>query len=274
MRERLASYFAENRIEYFSVLDYGACRETAKRIIDRESFVPRSVIVYLLPYYAGNTVNISRYAASLDYHIIISEINRGLVTLLSEGCVGSHAVGYGDHSPIDERHAALIGGLGILGDNGLLINEKYGSYVFIGDVVTDIEPSALSCEKVREILFCESCGACKRACPTRILSGEGDTCLSFITQKKGDLSEGEATLMRRYGTVWGCDECQSVCPHNRNPRRTPLEFFYKDRIENLTRQTLDSLSDGDFRLRPFAWRGRRVVERNLDLFEKKEKNQC
>lgn len=257
-------------IEYFSVLSYSDVRETAPHILGRAELIPRSVIVYLLPYYAGETVNLSRYAASRDYHILISEVNAALINTLKSFFPDSSSYGYGDHSPIDERHAALISGLGIAGDNGLIINEKYGSYIFIGDVVTDIPPDRLSADTPSVIRHCHSCGACKRACPTGILSGEGSDCLSAVTQRKGELSADEISLMRKYGTVWGCDECQRVCPYNSSPKITPIEFFKEDRIPHLTRECLDAMSKEDFSRRAFAWRGRRTVERNLDALADKK----
>ena len=221
------------------------------------------LIIYLLPYYTGKVENISRYAASLDYHLIIREINEGLCELLSRLFPTASFRGYGDHSPIDERYAALIGGLGIAGDNGLLINEKYSSYVFLGDVVCDIPPEALSAAAPREPLRCEGCGLCRAACPTGILRGEGEDCLSAITQRKGELSPYECRLMREYNTAWGCDECQSACPHNKEPELTPIDFFYRERIEELTFELLSKMDRSELRRRAFGWRGRAVLERNL-----------
>ncbi len=269
MKEIIKNHFLSLNIEYFAILSYSDLRETNSRIIEREGFAPKSAIVYLLPYYAGETVNLSRYAASLDYHLAISEINASLEELIKTHFPGSKVKGYGDHSPIDERHAALIGGLGILGDNGLLINEKYGSYIFIADILTDIEPETLGAASPCEIGFCESCGACKRACPTGILSGEGTDCLSAITQRKGELTEGEIALIIEHNTAWGCDACQTSCPHNESPRITPVDFFHKDRIPHLTRERLDAMSDEEFSRRAFAWRKRKTVERNLDILAKK-----
>ena len=225
MREHIADYFASRKIEYYSVISYSDCREINKPIMDREDFTPRSVILFLVPYYSGETVNISRYAASLDYHLAIRELADGLITQISKLDPTVRARGYGDHSPIDEVHAALVSGLGIIGDSGLLINEKYGTYVFIGDVVTDIPPERLGAVLPREIGRCTHCTACSRACPTGILRGEGCDCLSAITQRKGELTDSEADMMRKYNTAWGCDICQSTCPYNRAPVLTPIEFF-------------------------------------------------
>ena len=176
---------------------------------------------------------------------------------------------FGDHSPIAERHAALISGLGIAGDSGLLINEKYGTYTFIGDMITDIPSELLGKTEIVSISTCNHCGACRRACPTGILRGEGDCCLSAITQRKGDLLDREVDLMKKYNTVWGCDICQTACPHNKDPKKTPLDFFYKERISRLDKELLDKMSKDEFSRRAFAWRGRKTVERNLDLLYQK-----
>jgi ferredoxin len=143
--------------------------------------------------------------------------------------------------------------------------EKYGTYIFIGDMVTDIDPNLLGAIEPMSIRRCEGCGACKRACPTGILRGEGCDCLSAITQRKGELCDEEKALMRKYNTLWGCDECQTSCPHNFNPPVTPIEFFHKDRIPSLTFEILDSMSDEEFNKRAFAWRKRATVERNLEI---------
>lgn len=260
----IGGFFEKEKIEYFAVLPYGACVETKKRIMDRENFVPKSVIIYLLPYYTGESENLSVYATSLDYHIAISELNQRLIEYIKRSFPENSCKGYGDHSPIDERHAALIAGLGIAGDSGLLINEKYGTYIFIGDVVTDIEPSLLGSARTVDIKRCSGCGRCKNACPTGILRAEGEKCLSAITQSRGKLSYEDVELMRKFNTVWGCDLCQSVCPHNKSPLKTPIEFFYKDRISCLTSDILKDMDDCAFSKRAFAWRGRDVVLRNLE----------
>lgn len=271
MDSRIAEFFKKENIEYYAAIDYADVLEINPGLRERQNINAKSVIIFLLPYYSGETENLSRYAASLDYHIIIKNVAGRLSDLLRDLYPSSCAVGFGDHSPIDERGAALISGLGILGENGLLINEKYGSYVFIADVITDIPAELLGAGKPIPVSKCEGCGLCKKMCPTGILRNESTECLSAITQKKGELSEEEIDMMIKFNTVWGCDICQSVCPHNKNPRATPIEFFKKDRIEYLTSEVLDAMDKEVFSKRAFAWRGRKTVERNLKYYENAEK---
>ena len=187
MKDLLKSYFDSKNVEYYAAVSYSDCKEINKNIMEREDFIPKSVIVFLLPYYTGETENISRYAASLDYHLAIREITDGLISAIKVRLPEARTKGYGDHSPINEVHAALISGLGVMGDNGLIINEKYGTYVFIGDVVTDIDPEVLGAVPAVDIRRCEGCSACKRACPTGALTDYSRECLSAITQRKGTL---------------------------------------------------------------------------------------
>ena len=267
----LHELFSELSIESYGALAIEDVHIINERLLAREDFTARSILIFLVPYYAGETVNLSRYAAARDYHIAMRQITDRLIAGIKERYPEAHAKGYGDHSPIAERTAALHAGLGILGDNGLIIHEKYGTYVFIGDVITDLPPEVLLAKPPKEIRTCEHCGKCKAACPTGILRGEGEDCLSAITQKKGTLSEEEIALMRRYNTVWGCDICQTACPHNRSPEITPIPFFRESLIPNLETKTLAEMSAEAFSERAFAWRGRAVVERNLSYFVDDEK---
>ncbi|MBE6536625.1 MAG: epoxyqueuosine reductase [Ruminococcaceae bacterium] len=267
MRSEIREFFEKEKIEYYSVLDYKDAVEINPRLRERAGVDAKSIVIFLLPYYSGETENLSRYAASRDYHLIIKDITSKLCSLICELYPGSISKGFGDHSPIDERGAALISGLGILGENGLIINEKYGSYVFIADVITDVPSEALGASKPVPVLKCNNCGLCKKACPTGILRGESAECLSAITQKKGELSEEEIRLMLKFGTVWGCDICQSICPHNKEPKLTPIEFFREKRIEKLTLKELNRMDDESFSERAFAWRGKKTVERNLKFYE-------
>lgn len=256
--------FEEEKIEYFGAVPYASLREINKRARGRIPFEPKSVIIFLLPYYVSEGENISKYATSLDYHIAVKDFTDRIIAKLSRLFTNGKFIGFGDTSPIDERYAAAGAGLGVIGDNGLLINEKYGSFVFLCEIITDLDCRDIGGSEVGRIGGCAHCGKCKSACPTGILRGEGSSCLSEITQRKGELSEEELSLMREWGTVWGCDICQNVCPYNENPAVTPIEFFHKDRIEKLTEELLLHMSDEEFKDRAFSWRGRGVLKRNLE----------
>jgi epoxyqueuosine reductase QueG len=145
----------------------------------------------------------------------------------------------------------------MIGDNGMLITEKYSSYVFIGEIITDLP---LPIEREYNISRCEGCGRCKKACPICDI-GE---CLSALTQKKGELTEEQVGLMKDVNTVWGCDECQKCCPYNKNISLTEIDFFADKRQQKLTKELLDAMSDEEFKQRAYSWRGKKTIERNLE----------
>lgn len=263
-------FFESEAIDAFGLLPISACRVARPELLLRGGpFAPRSVLLFLVPYYTGPAENLSLYAVSRDYHIYMRDLTERLTARLTADHPGASFRSFADHSPIDERHAAAAAGLGILGDNGLLIHPRYGSLVFIGEIFSDLP--APDNTPVYPITTCEHCGACRRACPTGALTGQGD-CLSELTQRKGELAPEAFELMRRHRTVWGCDLCQTACPHTRRAMRegrvTPIGFFHRERITHLTAAELALMSDETFKTRAFSWRGRRTVERNLLEYEK------
>ncbi|MGM9642854.1 MAG: 4Fe-4S double cluster binding domain-containing protein, partial [Eubacteriales bacterium] len=122
---------------------------------------------------------------------------------------------------------------------------------------------------VTDVSYCEDCGACVAACPGT-LSGRGD-CVSHITQKKGDLTEEEINIIRKYGCAWGCDICQEVCPHTKRAKSsgtiyTKNEWFTKDVILTPSEESLDN--DEDFNNRAYSWRGKTTILRNINIIKK------
>ena len=119
------------------------------------------------------------------------------------------------------------------------------------------------------------CGKCIAACPSKCIAiGEGGEntsnkkeCLSAITQKKGELTEEEKKLILDNGSIWGCDVCQNVCPYTKNAKYTPIKFFNDDVITLLNTNVLSAMSNESFMLRPFAWRGKETIRRNIMLWE-------
>ena len=123
--ERIQYFFSEKNIEYFALLPFSECAVTRDYLYaSKEGFTPRSVLVFLVPYYAGRAENLSVYAAAPDYHRYMKELLSSLEEYLSQTFEGYRFFGFADHSPIDERLAAAKAGLGVFGKNGLLITEK------------------------------------------------------------------------------------------------------------------------------------------------------
>ena len=227
-----------------------------------------SAVVCLFPYYAGQDEgNISLYARGRDYHNVVRVYLQKLNT-----SIGQEGSIFADNNPYPEREMAVRAGLGFVGENGMLISQEYGSYVFIGGVIyeeLDMEPDTSNNQR------CVGCGTCKRACPSGALGQifDAEKCLSNVTQQRGELTMDQQRLIRENGLAWGCDLCQRCCPHNKHAVRTPLAEFREDLIEKLTSDQLKPLSGRQFRdkyrVRAFAWRGKKVLQRNLQLLEDK-----
>ncbi len=270
----LSNFLQKNQIDCFGILSLSDCRLLRPYLLERTGITEGSVLVlavpYLTPINEGQCCNLSRYAVSKDYHIFFDQLFSMLLPLLSEHFPTHRFAAFADHSPIDEIHAAAVAGLGVIGENRLLLTPKYASYVFLGEIITD---AVLPTVK-KEVAHCEGCGACRRACPDR----DGHGCLSALTQKKGALTPEETNALAAHPLLWGCDICQEVCPHTLRAKReeslySPIPFFWEERIPYLDKPLLTSLSDAEFAARAYAWRGRETILRNLLIQETQQKGE-
>ena len=273
----LRSIFEKEKIEFWGVLPFDACDCRRADLIERRGVSVgdvRSVILFLVPYYAGDEKgNISLYARSKDYHFYCESLFERILPALKER-FGGEFMGFADKSPIEENIAAAKAGLGVRGDNYMLINEKYGSFVFIAEILSTVSPESLGFPgSIASVKECLHCGACQRACP---MNSHGGVCLSALTQKKGVLTADEEAYIREYNSVWGCDICQLACPMTqraiRNGVFTPIDFFMEKRISFLTKDILDSMEKDEFRSRAFSWRGKQPLLRNIAIFSNENKN--
>lgn len=259
-------------IDCYGVLPFSACTCRRPDIIERRGVSAseiRSAVIFLVPYYVNDGEgNISLYARSGDYHAYCDGLFERILPVL-EKKYGGRFVGFADKSPIEENIAAAKAGLGVIGDNYMLISERYGSFVFLAEILSTVEPGTLGFTgDIHEIRSCLHCGACRKACPAAIGNME---CLSALTQKKGEFTPEEKAYLRKYGSVWGCDICQLVCPMNRavlaSGNETPIGFFKKDRIAVLTSERLEGMTKEEFRTRSFSWRGKGPLRRNLAVLD-------
>ena len=206
------SLLAAEGISLCAPLPLTACRIQKPYLLERAGLTAGTAILFAVPYYTTHcddpARNISNYAVSADYHGFFGDLFARVIPALERAFPENRFAGFTDHSPIAEAEAAVRAGLGFFGRNHLFLTEKYSSFVFIGEIITDAVIEATPAEPVE----CIGCGACLAACPVGLdVSG----CLSALTQKKGVLSDGEQQALLRHGLAWGCDRCQEVCPVTR-----------------------------------------------------------
>ena len=222
----------------------------------------RSVICVGINYYSGplsqptakSQVRLSRYALGRDYHLVLSEkltlFSQALEKLLQRKIRSRMAV---DTSPLMEKPLAQRAHLGWQGKNTLLINKKFGSWIFLGELLTDLDLAVdLPCADQ-----CGDCRVCIDACPTGALSEPGvldaRKCLSFLTIEHKD--EIPAVVLKKIQTnketgryCFGCDICQEVCPFNRDTPQTAEKRFYpRPEFSNLRLDQLKQISEPQFK---------------------------
>lgn len=226
-----------------------------------------SVLVCLFPYYTGEHKerNISRYAMVTDYHMIAGEYLNRFCKALQEVFPQNQFEPFTDNSPIREVSAAFHAGLGRRGKNGLILHPKYGSYVFIGEVVTDL---VLQPDQPLNPGECIGCRKCQKVCPQGALQSDGSVCLercrSHITQKKGELTDWEIGQIQDGGLIWGCDICNDVCPMNQEAKvLTPVPEFLESAVAVLDAQIAERL----LKTRAYNYRGKKTILRNIQLLE-------
>lgn len=252
-----------NSVECFGFCSFESLKDALIncRALGRIPHNARGVIAVLFPYCLGEgkykNSNISRYACVADYHNVALKILNDICDKLRSEWQDESFEPFVDNSPIPEVYAAALSSLGKIGTNGLLINEKYGTWVFIGEIVT-----TLRLENSCEVHKCENCGLCEQKCPAgAINNGKVDKskCLSDITQRKGELDSGQRSMIKQSGCAWGCDICQLVCPHNRDVEPTDIDDFILSFTPIADVENLES--------KAYGWRGRSVIERNIKLLE-------
>jgi len=193
---------------------------------------------------------VSRYALGRDYHKLMRARLARLVTRIAERRPASALRAFVDSAPVLERGVAQKAGLGWIGKNTLLIHPQAGSWFFLGEIYTDI---ALPVDTEFSGMHCGSCTACLEVCPTRAFVApfvlDATRCISYLTIESHRAIPLE--LRPLIGNrVFGCDDCQLVCPWNKFARPSAEPDF-------LPRHRLD---DSDL-VALFAWTAEEFLER-------------
>lgn len=202
----------------------------------------KSVISLLLNYYPSetqtdNSFKLSKYAYGTDYHVVIKEKLKQLLSFIQEEIGDVHGRAFVDSAPVLDKAWAAKSGLGWIGKHSNLLTQQVGSFYFIAELIIDLELEY-------DLPTTDHCGTCTRcidACPTQAITEpyvvDGSKCISYFTI---ELKEKIPTEFKGKFDDWmfGCDICQDVCPWNRfskshseplfNPNPDVLSMTKKD----------------------------------------------
>lgn len=201
-------------------------RNLEKRI-DPTRLLPggRSIICAALSYFRPESAlevsidaaRVARYAWGFDYHEVVRAKLKQLAKRISAGAGGVQLRCFVDTAPLLEKAHAARAGLGWIGKNTLLVNAEFGSWLVLGEIVTDLE---LDYDEPVES-GCGDCRRCLDACPTEALVGpyslDARRCISYLTvESRREVPVELAAKMG--GRLFGCDACQESCPCNEQPK--------------------------------------------------------
>lgn len=200
-----------------------------------------------------------------DYHHVLRRKLEGLKTKLLEQVPGAAVEVMVDTGALADRAVAERAGIGWSGKNTSIITPEFGSWVYLGEMITDVylPPD----EPITEA--CGSCTACLDACPTGALTEPGrlnsQACLAYLTQTKGFLPEEYRDKLGGY--LYGFEICQAVCPYNREKNFTHHpEFVPEPENAKPLLKPLLQMSNREFRERfgtmAGSWRGKKPIQRN------------
>lgn len=203
-----------------------------------------------------------------DYHHILRDRLKKLEEFIREKVPSVHAKSMVDTGELSDRAVAERAGIGWSGKNCAIITPEFGSYVYLGEMITDIAfPPDTPMED-----RCGTCNKCVEVCPTGALvqGGQLDSnkCVAFLTQTKGFLKD---EYREKIGNrLYGCDTCQTVCPENKgkdfhlHPEMVPDPELAKPKLKPLLH-----ISNRDFKEKfghvSGSWRGKKPIQRNAIL---------
>ncbi len=231
-------------------------RKDVSFIIDNAKTVIVTATNYNTPFYHNELENhsdgkISRYAWGEDYHNVILPKLESLALDITRIEPEAKSKCYVDTGPILEKVWAVKAGLGWQGKNSLILTKKYGSYIFLGIIITTI---GIEADKVMPD-HCGSCKACIENCPTNAIVQpkvvDSNKCISYWTiETNGEIEFPENVARNLNNWVFGCDICQEVCPWNRKQVFTnELEYYPRLNQIVLESKIISRMNHDDFNLR-------------------------
>ena len=192
---------------------------------------------------------IARYAWGEDYHRIfkkrLKDLEKSILCLAPEAQTRS----YVDTGPIMEKAWAQEAGLGWIGKHSNLVSPEFGSWLLLGEVLTNLE---LDLDDPGTDL-CGSCTLCLQACPTGAITEpyvvDAEKCLSYLTiEFRGKEEEIPLNIRKKVGNhIFGCDDCLDICPYNINAKPTTEPAFHPSPVtQSPNLQSLSRMKEKDF----------------------------
>lgn len=189
---------------------------------------------------------ISRYALGRDYHKIIRKRLQQLAVKINDVVAGFNYRAFTDSAPVMEKPLAEKAGLGWIGKNTNLINRQAGSWFFLGEIYTDLPLPIDTAEKSH----CGSCRACLDICPTQAIVApyllDARRCIAYLTI---ELRESIPIEFRPLigNRIYGCDDCQLICPWNKFAKATAEgDFSPRHQLDSADLITLFAWSEEEF----------------------------
>lgn len=212
----------------------------------------RSVISVGINYFndkkSSQPYQVSRYAWGDDYHDIVKKKLFQLLAHIQSIQPNATGIVCTDTSPVMEKVWAQKAGLGWIGKHTNLITKDFGSWIFLGELILNVD---LQPDPPFEKDLCGTCTACEDACPTHALqSGQlnAEKCISFWTiEHRGELPNAMKSQFKDW--IYGCDICQDVCPWNhKSQKQTDIEAFLpREPFTDWEKENWDAMNEDGFR---------------------------
>jgi len=205
--------------------------------------------------------NLSVSAVGIDYHVSVKEKLLKLMNLLNKHENFEYKI-FVDNGDLVERELAKKSGIGYYGKNCNIISNRFGSFFNIGYALISLKLGSSKSQYDQK--SCGNCQVCITSCPTRALSAyhcDYTKCISYLTQKKGDLTEQE---MKSIGfQIYGCDVCQRVCPKNFEKAIGRINDINLVKVElsEILNMTNKEFNDR-YKQTSAGWRGKKTLQRN------------
>ena len=211
----------------------------------------KSVISLLLNYYpsqeqTANSYKLSKYAYGTDYHFVIKDKLKLLLSFIQEEIGDVHGRAFVDSAPVLDKAWAAKSSLGWIGKNSNLLTQQVGSFFFIAELIIDLELEY----DLPTTDHCGTCTACIDACPTQAIIEpyvvDGSKCISYLTIELKDNIPSEFKG-KMDDWMFGCDVCQDVCPWNRfsKPHNEPL-FNPNPDLLSITKKDWEEITEDIF----------------------------